>query len=338
VTRLVYEYLLSKGWIRTIRILPLIRFRHIPFMNWGKLTVLISSVLVIIGIGYGIARGQKSLGVDFVGGDVVQFHFAQRVAVDDLRRAMDQAGLGDSLIQYQQQIGSHDSLQIVTGLGTGSKVETVLQAAFPDAALMKVGTDSVGPSVGAQIQRSAITASLLAMFGILVYVAFRYEFSFAVASVVALLHDVLLTLGIYFLDGRQLTATMLAAILTIIGYSINDKIVIMDRIREDLKLGVRGTFREVIDIALNQTLSRTIITGGAVILATLSLYLFGGNVINDLAFTFLVGTVSGTYSSLMIACPIILWWHKGARPKLGAEAVAIDPTVAGMTVERTKPI
>ena len=200
-----------------------------------------------------------------------------------------------------------------------------------------VGTDSVGPSVGAQIQRSAIIASLLAMFGILVYVAFRYEFSFAVASVLALLHDVLLTMSIYFLSGRQLTAPMVAAILTIIGYSINDKIVIMDRIREDLRLGIRGSFRELIDIALNQTLSRTIITGTAVLLATLALYLFGGNVINDLAFAFLIGILSGTYSSLMIACPIVLWWHKGQRPKIGAEAVAIDQTVVAAPQGRVKP-
>jgi SecD/SecF fusion protein len=164
----------------------------------------------------------------------------------------------------------------------------------------------------------------LALFAILVYVAFRYEFSFAVASVVALIHDVLVTMGIYFLTGRQLTAPMVAAILTIIGYSINDKIVIMDRIREDLKLGVRGSFRELIDLALNQTLSRTIVTGGAVILATLSLLIFGGGVINDFAFTFLVGTISGTYSSLFIASPLVLWWHKGQRPSIGGSQVNIE--------------
>jgi len=113
--------------------------------------------------------------------------------------------------------------------------------------------------------------------------------------------------------------------------------VIMDRIREDLRLGIRGSFRELIDIALNQTLSRTIITGTAVLLATLALYLFGGNVINDLAFAFLIGILSGTYSSLMIACPIVLWWHKGQRPKIGAEAVAIDQTVVAAPQGRVKP-
>ena len=138
--------------------------------------------------------------------------------------------------------------------------------------------DRVGPTVGQEIQQTAILAALLAMFGILVYVAFRYEFSFAVGAVVAIIHDILMTLGWYFLAGRELNATTVAAVLTIIGFSINDTIVIFDRIREDLKLGVRGTFREVMNKALNQTLSRTIITSGTVFLATLSLYIFGGGV------------------------------------------------------------
>src|SRR5436189_2356332 len=159
------------------------------------------------------------------------------------------------------------------------------------------------------------------MFGILVYVAFRYEFSFAIAAVVAIIHDVLMTLGCYFLAGRELNATTVAAVLTIIGFSINDTIVIFDRIREDLKLGVRGTFRELINQALNQTLSRTIITSGTVFIATAALYVFGGGAINDFAFTFLVGIITGTYSSIYIASALVLWWHKGQRPPTGSQVV-----------------
>jgi SecD/SecF fusion protein len=168
---------------------------------------------------------------------------------------------------------------------------------------------------------------LLSLFGILLYVAFRYEFSFSVGAVVAVVHDVLMTLGIFFLSGRQLSAPMVAAVLTIIGFSINDTIVIFDRIREDLKLGVRGSFREILNQALNQTLTRTIITSGTVLLATLSLYLFGGGVINDFAFTFLVGIITGTYSSIYIASALVLWWHKGERPKIGSSQVVIDNEV-----------
>ena len=139
----------------------------------------------------------------------------------------------------------------------------------------------------------------------------------------------------FFLSGRELNAPIVAAILTIIGFSINDTIVIFDRIREDLKLGVRGTFREMMNQALNQTLSRTIITSGTVFLATLSLYLFGGGVINDFAFTFLVGIVTGTYSSIYIASAFVLWWHKGERPKMATKhirqvAVEMRATVRGV--------
>lgn len=328
VTRLIYDLLLAKGWLKRIRILPLAKFRHVPFMNWGKAACIASGILILIGVGFGLARGKQVLGVDFAGGDQLTFGFSQRVNEDELRSALDRAALGDASIGYQKSLSTGlEILQVVVPVDAGDKARQTLEQTFPQAGFTVVGTEAVGASVGKEIQRSAIIASLLALFVILMYVAFRYEFSFGVASVAALLHDVMITLGIYFLSGRQLTAPMLAAVLTVIGYSINDKIVIMDRIREDLKLGVRGSFRELIDIALNQTLSRTIITGGAVILATLSLLFFGGGVINDFAFTFLVGVLSGTYSSLFIASPIVLWWHKGRRPAIGSPA---DPqTVTG---------
>jgi len=164
------------------------------------------------------------------------------------------------------------------------------------------------------------------LLGILIYVAFRYEFSFAVGAVIAVIHDVLMTIGWYCLSGREFNATMVAAVLTIIGFSINDTIVIFDRIREDLKLGVHGSFRQLMNQALNQTLSRTIITSGTVFIATMALYLFGGGVINDFAFTFLVGIITGTYSSIYIASALVLWWHKGERPAL-ATAAAPTPSV-----------
>ena len=248
------------------------------------------------------------------------------------------ASSGEVLVGYQHdRCTGNDTLRITTrnftktgeqGEGVSARVVAALRQAFPDAKYSVASTDSVGPTVGKEIQRTAILASILAMFGILVYVAFRYEFSFAVGAVVAIIHDVLMTLGWYFLTGRELNATTVAAVLTIIGFSINDTIVIFDRIREDLKLGVRGTFREIMNQALNQTLSRTIITSGTVFLATLSLYIFGGGVINDFAFTFLVGIITGTYSSIYIASAFVLWWHKGHRPKIGAGPITAEAAVA----------
>ena len=337
VTRLIYDFLLEKGMMTKVRMLPLIKFPQFKFMNWGKLAFAGSVVLILIGAGSGIVRGKKILGVDFAGGESLTLTFSQRVEVDQLRGALDKAAVGDSTIGYQQSRSTGlETLQIVVPVGAGEKAKSTLKEAFPQAGFAVKGTDVVGATVGQHIQQTAFVAAIIAMFAILVYVAFRYEFSFAVASVVALLHDVLITLGIYFLSGRQLTAPMVAAVLTIIGYSINDKIVIMDRIREDLKLGVRGSFRELIDIALNQTLSRTIITGGASILATLALFFFGGGVINDFAFTFLVGIVSGTYSSLFIAAPLVLWWHKGQRPNIGGGQLNV-PTATQATPAAAKP-
>jgi SecD/SecF fusion protein len=156
----------------------------------------------------------------------------------------------------------------------------------------------------------------------------RYEFSFSVGAVLAVIHDVFMTIGIFCLSGLQFSAPIVAAILTIIGFSINDTIVIFDRIREDLKLGIRGSFKDVMNIALNQTLSRTLITSGTVFIATLSLFIFGGGVIHDFAFTFLVGIITGTYSSIYIASALVLWWHKGERPKSAAQVVMEEAPVA----------
>ena len=236
-----------------------------------------------------------------------------------------QNGITDAVPQYQKDISSgKESLQVTCAFNSGEKAAKILQKEFPQANFKREAVDNVGPSIGKEIQKAAIVASLLSLFRILVYVAVRYEFSFAVGAVVAVIHDVLMTIGCYCLAGREMNATFVAAVLTIIGFSINDTIVIFDRIREDLKLGVRGSFREVINQALNQTLSRTIITSGTVFLATLSLFIFGGGAINDFAFTFLVGIITGTYSSIYIASALVLWWHKGERPRAVASQVVIQ--------------
>jgi SecD/SecF fusion protein len=287
----------------------------------------------VVSLGFGITRGPKLFGVDFLGGDSTVYSFAQKIGVDEVRSTVTGAGEKDAQIQYQKDAGGSGAvtLRVTTSSGSSDKVEVALEQAFPQAQFHAIGKQQVGAIVGEEIQHSAVIASLFAMLGILFYVAFRYEFSFAVAAVIAVLHDVLFTIGAYclanYVSGREFNATVVAAVLTIIGFSINDKIVIFDRIREDLKLGVRGTFREIINQALNQTLSRTIITSGTVFLATLSLFIFGGGVINDFAFTFLIGIIMGTYSSIYIASVIVLWWHKGQRPSIGAGSqVALQNT------------
>jgi SecD/SecF fusion protein len=329
VTRLIFDWLFARNWLHSLKMLHLIGKPNIDFMRLAKPAFIISWSLIVIGIGYGFHRGKDVMGVDFAGGDSLTLRFTQKIDVEKIRGAVTKMQVGEPQIQYQKSIANtSETLQVVTRFGTGDKVFAGLSGEFPQAKFEIAGRDQVGATVGIEIQKSAIIASMLSLFGILIYVAFRYEFSFSVGAVVAVIHDVLMTIGWFFLSGRQLSAPMVAAILTIIGFSINDTIVIFDRIREDLKLGMRGTFKEVMNQALNQTLSRTIITSGTVFLATMSLYLFGGGVINDFAFTFLVGIITGTYSSIYIASALVLWWHKGQRPGTGSNVAPAEPISA----------
>lgn len=331
VTRLIFDWMLSKSLLKSLRMLHIIRASKLDFMRFAKPAFTISWLLILIGISYGFYRGKSAFGVDFMGGENLVLKFDQNLNVDNyrekVRKAVRDSGAVDSVVQFQNDLSSGlKSLRITTPIDFGQKAEDALVKQFPEAKFERIQLDKVGATVGKEIQKSALIASLLSLFGILIYVAFRYEFAFGVGAVVAVVHDVLMTLGWYFLAGREFNATMVAAVLTIIGFSVNDTIVIFDRIREDLKLGIRGTFRELINQALNQTLSRTIITSGTVFLATMALYLFGGGAINDFAFTFLVGIITGTYSSIYIASALVLWWHKGERPGIGSGQVVIDET------------
>ena len=338
VTRLIFDFLLAKNIIKSLPMLHIIKGTNIRFLNFAKPAFIASWLLIVVGIGYGIfIRGNNMLGIEFAGGDELQLRFSQRVETEKVRETLVKGGIGETRIQYQTEGAGgtkREYLSITAAKDAGLKAEEVLKKSFPASKFERVRMDSVGATIGKEIQKSGVIASVLSLFGILVYVAFRYEFSFAVAAVVAVAHDVLMTIGWYCLtgtvgEGRQFNATFVAALLTIIGFSINDTIVIFDRIREDLKMGVSGSFNEIIDRALNQTLSRTIITSGTVFLATVSLYVFGGGAINDFAFTFLVGIITGTYSSIYIASALVVWWHKGKRPAMGAVTPLVGVTASG---------
>jgi SecD/SecF fusion protein len=332
VTRLIFNFLLDHNWIKSLRMFHLIRATKLNFMSLAKPAFILTWTIILIGLGYGIFdRGSKLFGVDFAGGDSTKFNFTQKLDVEQIRSALTAAGEKDSQIQYQKDVGGGtETLRVTTSIGSAKKVVQALTEKFPQAQFKAIEQQRVGAVMGVEIKRSAIIASLLSLFGILIYVAFRYEFYFAVGAVVAVIHDVFMTIGCYCIangvSGREFNSTVVAAILTIIGFSTNDTIVIFDRIREDLKLGVRGSFKEIINQALNQTLSRTLITSGTVFLATTALYVFGGGVINDFAFTFLIGILTGTYSSIYIASALVLWLHKGERPAIGGSQVTMQNT------------
>ena len=332
VTRLIFNFLLDHNWIKSLRMFHLIRATKLDFMSLAKPAFILTWTIILIGMGYGIFdRGSKLFGVDFAGGDSTKFNFTQKLDVEQIRSALTAAGEKDSQIQYQKDVGGGtETLRVTTSIGSAKKVIQALTEKFPQAQFKAIEQQRVGAVMGLEIKRSAIIASLLSLFGILIYVAFRYEFYFAVGAVVAVIHDVFMTIGCYCIangvSGREFNSTVVAAVLTIIGFSTNDTIVIFDRIREDLKLGVRGSFKEIINQALNQTLSRTLITSGTVFLATSALYVFGGGVINDFAFTFLIGILTGTYSSIYIASALVLWLHKGERPTIGGSQVTMQNT------------
>jgi len=327
VTRLIFNFLVDRNWISSLYMFHFIRSAKIDFMKFATPLAVATTLFAIASLGFGITRGEKLFGIDFLGGDSTTFTFSQKYDEKDIRAVLTPIGEKDAQIQYQTS-GNQQTLSVTTSSGSASKVDTALKTGLPQAKFVAIGHQQVGASLGKEIQQSAVIACFFALLGILFYVALRYEFLFAAAAVVAVLHDVLFAVGCYclanYLSGRQFNATVVAAVLTIIGFSINDKIVIFDRIREQLRLGVRGSFREIINLSLNQTLSRTIITSGTVFIATSCLYVFGGGVINDFAFTFLVGIVVGTYSSIFIASALILWWHKGQRPTIGASTVTVQ--------------
>ncbi len=320
VTRLIFDFLVDRGWIKSLPMLHLVRAEKLDFMKLAPYAFTITWIVIVIGMIYTVRRGKASFGTEFRGGDTVLMAFEQKPGEAAVRTALTKAGIKDPRIQFQKDVTTRrETLRVDSSPGTAEQVKSTL-AEMPSAKFRVLGQDRIGATIGKEIQKSAAIALLLSLFGILIYVALRYEFSFAVGAVISLIHDVLITLGIYSLSGREFNSATLAAVLTIIGFSINDTIVIFDRIREDLKLGIRGSFREVMNKALNQTLSRTIITSGTVFLSTLSLYIFGGGAINDFAFAFLIGILVGTYSSVYIASTIVLWWHKGQRPHIGAGA------------------
>ncbi len=324
VTRLVFDVFKNYGTGQGLRLMEQPKFN---FMSYAKYAFGISWLLVAIGIVFGISRGDDAMGVDFKGGDQITLEFAaeEKESTDQLRTALGQG----SQVQYQAKSGGKtERLQVTVDFGKGEQAYRTLTEKFPVAEFKKVSQLRTGPSISGEILQGATKSLLIALFAILVYVTFRYEFSFALGAILAICHDVLMTLGLFFLWGGELSAPVMAAVLTIIGFSINDTIVIFDRIREDLKLNVKGSFTEIMNGAISKTLSRTIITSGTTLLAAGSLFLFGGGAIHSFAFVLLAGVVTGTFSSIFIAGSLVLWKNKGKKPSLADETVITQHSIS----------
>ncbi len=286
------------------------------FIGRRRLAYVISLVFTLLGLAHIAYRGGMAAGIDFAGGTLMQVRFEQPVKVDQIRRALDRVNLGSAVIQ---QYGDAQEYLIRTQL-TAEPLEQ-LKRRTRETLLTSVGTlevrrvESVGPQVGRDLQFQALYAVLAGMAGILIYVAIRFDFKGGVAAIIALIHDVLVALGAISLTNREMSLPVLAALLTIVGYSINDTIVVFDRIRENRgKTQKKGqTLADVFNGAINQTLSRTILTSLTVFLVVVVLYIFGGEVLRDFAFALLVGVITGTYSSVFVAAPIVVDWENWTR-------------------------
>ena len=295
---------------------------NIDFVGRKKPALFFSSFLIIACILSMILKGGLNFGIDFAGGTLVQIRFERTTNPGEIRGGLQEIGLEGSVIQ---QFGEKkDNEYLIRVESTSSDVEGIsdrIQGTFSkiygEDGLEVRRVEMVGPQVGEELRRKGLLAIIYAMIGILFYITWRFEFRFALGAVAALFHDVIITVGIFSLTGREFTLPVLAAILTIVGYSLNDTIVVYDRIRENLRKMVRKKLELVINTSINETLSRTILTSGTTLFVVLALLILGGGIIHDFAFALIIGVIVGTYSSIFVASPILIFWEERFPSKKG---------------------
>lgn len=306
-SRWIFELLCDQFNLAKMRFMSMFPLTKIDFIGKRKICYAISTIVIVTGLVVFVSRGEKNFGVDFSGGTLQQYMFSNPVKADDVRNALKEIGYGSASIQ---QYGNPKEVIIRTQDDITKKLDKAFKEKFKDNSFSILRVETVGPAVGKNLRQNAVISLMLGLVGILVYVMFRFNLKYGIAGVVALLHDVLFAIGALAITGRQFDLTIVAALLTIAGYSINDTIVIFDRIRENLRLVKKGSFEEVVNLSVNQTLGRTILTTGVTMLVVVALLIFGGAVLNDFAFCLFVGFLSGVYSTVYIASPLIISWHK----------------------------
>jgi preprotein translocase subunit SecF len=316
---------------------------HFNFLRWRVHALVLSWVIILAGVATIWTKGIPK-GVEFAGGTVVVEKFDQNVSVQQVREALDRnfpGGGGNTIVQSYGEASQHQVLIRVpsSGAESGQSLSSVAQQLNDALRKSSVGgfttasTEIVGPTVGAELTSKGLWATALSLIGILLYLAFRFQFSFGVGAVVATIHDLLITLAFLAFFRYDMSLNVIAAILTMTGFSTNDTIVIFDRIRENLRSMRRDSMYDVINASVNQTLSRTVITSGTALLTALALFFFGGEVLHGFAFTMVVGIITGTYSSVFIAAAIVSYW-RGAAP---TRAAAHAPVPAAEAPRKVKP-
>src|SRR5471032_725193 len=320
---------------------------NFDFLRWRWHAIAVSWIIIIAGIAVTVTKGIPR-GVEFAGGTVVIEKFEQNVSVDQVRAVLDRnypGGGQNAVVQATGDAAQHMVMIRVPEVGaesgaalstTAQKVETALNQGNLGA-MHREGAEIVSATVGRELETKGLLATVLSLAGILAYLAFRFQFSFGVGAVVATIHDLLITMAFLAFFRYDLSLNVIAAILTMTGYSTNDTIVIFDRIRENLRGMRRDSLNHVINASINQTLSRTIITAGTALLTALALFFFGGEVLHGFAFTMVIGIITGTYSSIFIAAAIVSFWRGTAPTRAGAHAPASTAPAPQQPQRKQKP-
>ena len=284
---------------------------HFDFMGKIKMAMTISGLVILIGLGSIALSGGLKYGIDFAGGTLIQLQFKTPPDIEVIRDGLKTIALGESTIQ---EFGSKRDILIRVQRSeekleaVGSKVRNSLGEKFNKEDITIERVEMVGPKVGRDLREKALLSILYAVIGIIIYISWRFELQYAIAAIIALAHDVLVTMGAFSILDKEFTLVIVAAFLAIIGYSLNDTIVVFDRIRENLRRRGKNTFVQIINVSINQTLSRTLLTSGTTLMVVIALFFFGGEIIHDFSFALLVGILVGTYSSIFIASVFLVYW------------------------------
>ena len=284
---------------------------HFDFMGRIKAAVTFSVILILIGLGSVVVSGGLKFGIDFAGGTLIQLQFKSPPDIEVIRDGLKTIGLGESTIQ---EFGSKKDILIRVQRSeekleaVGSMVRKSLMGKFNIDEITVERVEMVGPKVGRDLREKALLSILYAIIGIVIYISWRFELQYAIAAIIALVHDVLVTMGAFSIFDKEFTLVIVAAFLTIIGYSLNDTIVVFDRIRENLRRKGKSSISDMINTSINQTLSRTLLTSGTTLMVVIALFFFGGEIIHDFSFALLVGVFIGTYSSIFIASVFLVYW------------------------------
>lgn len=293
--------------------LEIIKNTKIDFLGKRKFAFIFSGILSIIGIIaiVQVANGRANLGIDFAGGTAIQLKFEEPVSLHDMRRTLEKGGVKNFDLQDFPAVNKVLIRVKTTEEETGKISEEITGIITRDLPRKKYTVDSttvIGPKVGGKLRADAAKAIAMATLGILIYIAIRFKFNFAVGATVATFHDVLAVLSAFYLMGREINLILVTALLTIAGYSLTDTVVVFDRIRENLKIRIKEPVEKVMNVSINEVLSRTIVTSLTVLFTSLALFFFGGEVIHDFALAMILGVIIGTYSSIFVASPIVLMW------------------------------